>query len=470
MKERINVNYIGVVCTESDNGVLYKHIPIENNYLELMSKLEDMAKNENRTVLDMQVYFEESFPKNICTKWYNYCHPYAYNSSYIDGVRYPKLYSYSEYQDIIKEIRTEESKRDKARELRSVFAQRCHRYIEAFCYNNQISQLQRSENCKMYSTETIGWTNYSYKINEDIEIQLSSNFGFGSASYFIVGLTYKGIEILPYSMVVNYYNAYMADIMRYTRKYYVESGSWDMALDFVATTANNANQNPGEFVSKWIVNEVEEMLSGIRRIAKDPTSCFKNLMKSVPLNNLLLVRNISDYEIKRYKIYPHEMVIAKQAEKISGAMMLLEKLEILTTIYPKVVEAINEIKGISNSLIPNFKAKVSQIEEQIAQKQEELNSLMTTKESIELECKPDFDEINKMTELKTKETGKYVAEYIIRQEYEQIHPDFKIKFEKIQELSKKISNIQSDIYNRESFSSEISNCINIIESKLQLTA
>lgn len=45
MKERINVNYIGVVCTESDNGVLYKHIPIENNYLELMSKLEDMAKN-----------------------------------------------------------------------------------------------------------------------------------------------------------------------------------------------------------------------------------------------------------------------------------------------------------------------------------------------------------------------------------------------------------------------------------------
>lgn len=470
MKERINVNYIGVVSTESDNKELYKHVPIENKYSELIAKLEDMAKNENRTVLDMQVYFEELFPKNSSSKWYNYCHPYAYNSSYIDGVRYPRLYSYSEYQDVIRELQTEDSKRNKAKELRKGFAQQCHRYIEAYCYNNQISQLQISENCKMYSTETIGWTNYSYKINEDIEIQLSSNFGFGSASYFIVGLTYKGIEILPYSMTVNYYIANMADILRYTRKYYVESSSWDIALDFVATAANNAMQNPGDFVSKWIVNEIEEMLSGLRRIAKNPTSCFKSLMKNSSLNNLVFIRNISNYDVSRYKIYPHEMEIAKQAEKISGAMMLLEKLEVLITIYPKVVEAINEIKEISNSLIPNFKTKVSQIENQIAQKQEDLNSLMTAKESIESECKPNFDEITKMTELRTKETGKYVAKYTIRQEYEQTHPDFKITFEKIQELSKKISNIQSDINNRESFSSEMSNCINIIESKLQLSA
>lgn len=470
MKERINVNYIGVVSTESDNKMLYKHVPIENNYSELMAKLEDMAKNDNRTVLDMQAYFEELFPKNSSSKWYNYCHPYAYNSSYIDGVRYPRLYSYSEYQDVIRELQTEDSKRNKAKELRKGFAQQCHRYIEAYCYNNQINQLQRSENCKMYSTETIGWTNYSYKINEDIEIQLSSNFGFGNASYFIVGLTYKGIEILPYSMTVNYYIADMADIMRYTRKYYVESSSWDIALDFVATAANNAMQNPEGFVSKWIVNEIEEMLSGLRRIAKNPSSYFKCLLKNSSLNNLVFVRNISNYDVNRYKIYPHEMEIAKQAEKISGAMMLLEKLEVLTTIYPKVVEVINEIKEISSSLIPNFETKVIQIREQVALKLDELDALKTKKESIESECKPNFDEIAKMTELRTKETGKHVAEYIIRHEYEQNHYDFKIKYEKIQELSKKINDIQSDIINRESFSDEISDCINIISSKLQLSA
>ena len=123
MKERINVNYIGVVSTESDNKELYKHVPIENKYSELIAKLEDMAKNENRTVLDMQVYFEELFPKNSSSKWYNYGHPYAYNSSYIDGVRYPRLYSYSEYQDVIRELQTEDSKRNKAKELRKGFAQ-----------------------------------------------------------------------------------------------------------------------------------------------------------------------------------------------------------------------------------------------------------------------------------------------------------------------------------------------------------
>lgn len=469
MKERINVNYIGVVSVESDNRVIFKQKPIENSHQELIEKLDDMVNNENRTVLDMQVYFEESFPKNTSLRGYNYCYPYEYCTSYVGGAGYPKLYSYSEYQEVFKEL-DENAKKNKAKTLKNSFASDCNRYIQAYCYNKQLSILKSKETYKMFSTETIGWTNYSYRINEDIEIHLSTNFGFGSASYFVVGLTYKGIEILPYSMVVNYYYAEMKDIMRYTRKYLVERDSWNTALNFVASTANDAKLNPEKFVSKWIINEIEEMLSGLRRLAINPAGYIKKIMNIEPQHNLLLVKNISNYDMNRYKVYPHEMEIAKQAEKVSGAMMLLEKLKALEAIYPKVLKAIDEIKEIASGLLPSFENKVSQIKNQVGQKQCELNFMQNKKESIELECKPDFDEITRMTELRKKEVGKYVAEYILREEYEKNHPEFKLKYKRIRELKDEISKIQSDICARHGFSDKISDCINIITSKLQLTA
>ena len=49
----------------------------------------------------------------------------------------------------------------------------------------------------MWSTDTRGWSDFSYKVTDDVTITLGTNFGFGSAAYFKLNLRYKGINILP---------------------------------------------------------------------------------------------------------------------------------------------------------------------------------------------------------------------------------------------------------------------------------
>ena len=46
----------------------------------------------------------------------------------------------------------------------------------------------------MWSSEAIGWTYYSYKVNDDFVVSISTNFGYGNSSYFILRLMGKGLK------------------------------------------------------------------------------------------------------------------------------------------------------------------------------------------------------------------------------------------------------------------------------------
>ena len=105
----------------------------------------------------------------------------------------------------------------------------------------------------MYSTDTLGWSDFTYKVTDDVTITIGTNFGYGQSSYFHLGLCYKGIDVLPYSFVTKYYYANMADIIRYTRLYEVKHDSWNVAFEFVERMANLATANPDAFIEETIV-------------------------------------------------------------------------------------------------------------------------------------------------------------------------------------------------------------------------
>ena len=228
----INKDFIGVIREKSDGFVEYDEIPIIQDDI-LIAEVEAMKGNDNRSLLDLQSKFTEYYPNSIYkNKSYNYLYPYGYYSSYLDLTRYPHIVSSEEYRDVVnneeRRLRTEYIDNDQKRKSLESLKQRnsveyeretqridkiIHEKMNDFCkrkkdnfsykqfiyahnYTNKLNEIKVSEDIKMYSTDQLGWSSFSYSIDKDLTIQIQTNFGYGRSSYFFCNLKYKDITVL----------------------------------------------------------------------------------------------------------------------------------------------------------------------------------------------------------------------------------------------------------------------------------
>lgn len=463
---KINIDYIGLVVENPDGLLEYKQIPIEKPFNKLYEELRDMVNNENRSVLDLQNRFELSLNKNRCQIFFQYCYPDDYDLPYVIGVFYPIFKTYEEYKEVVK--RDDKEGRIK-KKLKINFLEYANKYINAYSYSQMLERLKSEPANKMFSSESRGWTVYDYNINDNTEFQVRSNFGYGSSSYFYVNLKYKGIDILPFSDIVRYYKANMYDFIRYTRQYYPKRDNWDLALDFVVETSNYAIKDESAFIEKWIFNEIEEMMSGLERLAIDPKEEYCIISnKKLDTLGLICVRNIEDNEISKYKIYPTETVVAFQAEKITGALLLMEKIEKLSSVYEKAERVIDRIKEINLELLPQFIKAFSSIVENIPPLQVNLDTL-TKKENDLIEiCKP-FEEEYKaiLKKEKDKEQSKSYYPYCyssnIKSKYIADHPEYNELLARIRVIQDEIYYLKDNIKGLKDFINQLTICIDLVE-------
>lgn len=317
----------------------------------------------------------------------------------------------------------------------------------------------------MYSTETIGWTTYEYAINENIKFYLKSNFGYGFSSYFYVNLTYKGIDILPYSDIVKYYYANITEFIRYTRLYDPIRSSWNIALSFVAKTTNQAKDEES-FVKIWIIDEINQMISGLEQIVNSPQTYLNQCLNKNPdLNNLISCRNISNEEKELYKIYPQEFVLAYQAEKISNSLLLLEKLKVLFSIYPDVIKSINKIMELNKKLSLKIEVHITNMNNELTKRSNEIESNKQEVEALKIKNKSHYDNINKIIQENIK-NNVYKSEDSVIKDYIKNHLDFGIDHNKINKLKNSIIDQEKDLQQRQSFLNILKNCIKRIEENL----
>lgn len=470
----MNKNYIGVVTrTESDNLCL-KHVDISKEHTELLAKLKDMCKNPNRTLLDMQNEFVRIFTRK---EFFNLCLPYEYSSSYIEGIGYPRTLTYNEYQTEIEDERTRISKDGTKRNaediekrlseykegLKKYYYHRCERYIDGYNFSKTSSFIKSDRNTVMLSTENIGWTSYEYKVNEDVVVSIHTNFGYGNSSYFFLNLRYKGIDILPYSSIVQYYKANIIELRRHTRQYSMFRDSWNVAFDFVVETANTAKNTPELFVKKWIINEISEMMSGLKFIAQNPAAAIYNFINNKKENILngfcYNVRNISDTEVEDYEVYKNEMNLAFKAEKITGALLLLEKLEPLTELSSAITDSIDEIKRINSCLFQELSNHIIKIQNDIERHKQHLISLEGTLTALEEKAVPHKERIAKLQE------GKSFPEIKeIKERYMAENPEYTSLCHEIVSINKNISETKTHIRKRVGFENCLAECMERIQT------
>ena len=101
MEKKINIDYIGVV-KENKGSYTYEQIVIQKSR-ELLTVLDAMCRNSNRTVLEMQDCFTAHFGVKPKTS-YDCCLPYDYDSSYIGYVCLPEKMTIEQYRQGKQEV------------------------------------------------------------------------------------------------------------------------------------------------------------------------------------------------------------------------------------------------------------------------------------------------------------------------------------------------------------------------------
>lgn len=178
-------------------------------------------------------------------------------------------------------------------------------WVHAYSIQKTYEMCEEDENILMYSHRLNGWSNPVYALSKDLSVEVKTNFGYGWSSYFFVKLTYKDLELIPFSSWIEYRYAKYAQLIKYTSKYELSNEEWLNALSFTVNSCNESNVDEKRFVENFVVKECETMVKGLELLLEDKYN------------------NAVNYDISRYNENERWML---KGEKISGALEFIQKI------------------------------------------------------------------------------------------------------------------------------------------------
>lgn len=474
MSHKVNIDFISCVSKCENGELMYKEVAVEKKNKDILAQMTDMIEKPKYSLLDLQRLTAKMI---LSDKKHDVCIPHAYNSAFIHSPRKPSNISASDYHKMLAQKEDElikkkenENARDKdsfisdkmalfVKGLKQQYVHELHNYVDADEYSEQLSQIRQDADYLMYSTEKIGWTLFNYRISDVINIEVKTNFGYGRSSYFYVNLTYKGIKIIPYADIVKYYYANMRDYGRYTRQYYPHHENWPVSLNFVVETANLAHENPDEFVRVWIKNELDEMMTGLRRLKNNAHEVINYFGRNSNNNagHYIAVRNIQGEELRDYKAFPREMATAYKAYKITGALHFLENMTELSQLCDFVDESIKELKALNRSIIPEIRETVESINTTLAGLRKDLQKFEAKLSDNDKLLDPMEAELSALLESKDREEWANV-----RMEFHKTHPQMEELQQIRRDLKSEIINIENLIRKRQNFKDSLSESLHLI--------
>lgn len=478
--ETNDIDKTHIIVLQELNGLLKKiELPI-NRPETFINELKAMIKNPSRTVWDMQSLFTSRYP--MTNRYLDYIHPFSYQDTYVQGISYPHMAKYDDLQkswadaknmahkccpDYGNQNETMRAALILQTEFRLVnnlktvqkdeFFREAIRWINGNCYHDAVNKITQEASVKMFSTENIGWNNFPYEINNDVKISVKTNFGYGSSSYFTLAVQYKGLDILPYSYIVKYYKANMADIIRCTRSYMACRESWLASFDFVSDFVNKSVEDPDGFVESYIMQEVTEMMTGLEAIATDPEVYIGKIRKNKADPFVIYIRPMLNNEEKRLQSYPDEMPMLFKVEKITGALDFLNSLTAIAKIVNKVQPYIDRLLDINTALYPEIQEAMKRITNRI-------NENKPIKENLEKLISDLSNKIKSFeTEIESLCTETAQDKHFIQSKYETEHPEYLKAKEELNDLKTQHFNVDLLIYDLNSFLDILNNSLSKLD-------
>lgn len=477
VKSQVNEKYVLALVENSDATLSVKRMDIPSSEVPI-AELEAMVDNPNRTVYDMSSYFYSVFSPKV--KAFAFCYPSEYNDSFIDSRSVPKEVSYADYVKGVKEIESifngkhrfcKESLEVLKLKLDNEIIEANHSdkkkyfkkasiYIKCLRLSETVKKIKEHDEIKMYSRDVVGYSTYTHKINDDITVELRTNFGYGSAAYFNLAVKYKDIVILPYSYLVHYYYANMKSLMACTRAYRPLRESWESSINFIADFVNQSIADPRKFVGEYVIKEVEEMMKGLRAIMDNPAEVQIRIKDSTSSEvRLSVIRPFNKDEFVMMESMADELTTLFKAEKITGALLFIESLTQLQEFCGDMSALIGEILSMNKDVKPEIPPVLNSVRSMIeAFKREEKNLERQIK--FKENRKQYFDKRKERLQAKMTFAEKIAHDKIFREK----NPLYIKLEEEINELNQKVYNFQDKIRKRERVEERLTVCLKRTES------
>lgn len=173
-------------------------------------------------------------------------------------------------------------------------------------YSHSQTRKKMNPSVLAYSHRRIGWHADDFRLDSNFMITISTNFGYGSASYFHLIMKYKNIKIIPYTKIIYYRYANASSILYCTESYSVMEESWGKCYEFVAEEVNRFNHNGRQsFIREHIIKSVEDLCDLIGKILSTDVFYFADINKLSSYLELNEKKIIYDYEHLLRNVNPH---------------------------------------------------------------------------------------------------------------------------------------------------------------------
>ncbi len=236
--------------------------------------------------------------------------------------------------------------------------QRFQVYILAYRLHHTYIKCQNDHEIFAYSHRVVGWNQPPYKLSPDFSVTFRTNFGYGSVSYFATVLTYRDIEIVPFSKWITYRFVNQKELIKYSKWHSLDDESWYSAMSYVQQACNTFRRSETQFVKEYLTGECEKLISGLKGVLINSKFRFITSWYHFVERNEELT--LSGDELLLFR-----------AQKISGSLEFISSIKTLAHIididsYIKQLETLNTqflstlITGIATLL-----AQLSILEKQL---------------------------------------------------------------------------------------------------------
>ena len=453
IQSSINHQYVSII-REEQGYLVYDELPMKINQ-SLLNRIHDHVNNENYTLLDLQnLVIHNGLIREYTSE---YAHLFAYQDSYIDINKHVKIniLTEDEYYRSIPKYKSEKYLKQLNQTQKESFAKDVLRGLYAAAYRRVMRDIKIDSSIRLYSTESIGWGTFSWKITEDINVLIKTNFCYGTSSYLNIAIKYKNYLLTPFSDYITYYYARAESFIKCTRRYIPCRDNWKKLMLFVIQFSNMITSSPDNFIQNWLIGEFKTLIEGLHDFYNNVDVYLKRIQPNRD-ERYLKVGNLDAFS-NNY-ITSEERGLNFIAEKISGALLFLRSIFELTLYNEELLPYIKEVIDINNKFMPTLSLKMELLENEVNILKEKYIKVKNDLEKIEKQ-KSYWDK--KAALFLKKEERKKKDEF----DYKESSERFKVLFPKYQEIislyqeqTKRYNFISAEYRGRSSFLSSLQKC------------
>lgn len=443
MREKINEEVL-CILRYKDNELIIDYEPIEINFPNETEAFKKLCQTNSDNLLAISQYLKTTESIKPLQKHYKYCQKLdgSYQGFTVNFEERVKRIIQSRDLFYInaknnEEYNIEENICNLQNELEKEFVL----WVRAYNIEKTYRKCFDNKQILTFSHRINGWSNPEYKLSENFTVELKTNFGYGSASYFYIKLKYKNIELTPFSEWIDYEIAKFSEIIRYTKSFAyrllrgiyngkrvyqqkMENSNWQDAIDYTKTACNVSLKDEVDFVRKYIIDECERMVAGLENIYSVSEFTFKG-------------EHETHYKIDK----AGHQLMEFRGEKISGALDFVSKI----LEFDKIAEIksfITRIENVNRKIQPLLVVELKNIKLKLA----DLNAEMAI-------LKPQYLKLVADNQNYIKQKNELKKQMIISKELdwksfdnEKLHKAFLDKFPEFEDFEKEFTKV-TKVYN-----------------------